>query len=281
MVVELLEKYFKDKGFEKREHKERFYPTQSSVEVASQKYKRIQGRCLRSAYYACLGIQEEKEPSTSQSLIMEIGEYTEMMLLDIFKRNGILVDSGVKFEDPKYNISGKLDAIIDYNGIEFGVEIKSIGGNNKWTNNAIFGSNWNQPFPKWQNLLQTLVYCYCFRERLSDFVLLYIRRDTCEIKEFVISIVPDGDKIYPAINGEVIRTFSVTDILERYTLLNNYILAEKTPPRDFTLIYDPKYISLYLQLGLITKRQAESYAINPFGDMECKWCGYRNRCTLE
>ena len=278
MVKELLEAQLLDSSRASYEHKDRFFPTQSSALIDFKKYKRVQGRCLRSAYYSCMGTSDVSEWDINNQLTAKLGDYTERMILDILKDKGILKDSQVRFEVEKYNISGKIDAIINYNGRDVGVEIKSIGGNNKWVTNLIFGSQWGTAYPKWQNLFQTLVYCYAMKDTIEEFILLYIRRDTCEIKEFVISIIPEGDQIYPVIDGVVERRFTVTNILDRYALLYDYILHEKVPPKDFVKIYPKTLLPLYNNLGLITKRQLEDYDKAPFGDFECRFCGYKTPC---
>lgn len=279
MIKEILDEQLKSESREAIEHKDRLYPTHSSALIDYRTYKRIQGRCLRSAYYHCMGVPETSEWKYNSHLIMKLGDYTESMLLDMLKAKGVLKDSGVKFEIPKYNIYGKADAVIDYLGRDVGVEIKSIGGNNKYAINGIYGSQYSKPFPKWQNLFQTLIYCYAFRETISEFILLYIRRDTCEIQEFVISIAPENDIMYPVINGEIERGFSVTGILERYSLLYDFIIEGKVPPRDFVETYPKEAIPIYSKLGIISKKQAENYNSKPFGDFECAFCGYKDVCN--
>jgi hypothetical protein len=279
MVKELLESQLIETNRSGHEHKDRMYPTQSSALIDYKKYKRVQGKCLRAAYYSCLGCTEDSDWNTGQQLTAKLGDYTEKMLLDLLKDKGILKDSQVRFEIAKYNISGKIDAIIEYNGRPVGLEIKSIGGNNKWVTNMIYGSPWGAAYPKWQNLFQTLVYAYAMKETIEEFILMYIRRDTCEIKEFVVSVIPDGDILYPVVDGIVDKRFTVTNILDRYSLLYDYILSESPPPKDFTDIYPRELLPLYYKLGIITKKQLEDYDRSPFGDFECRYCGYKIVCS--
>jgi hypothetical protein len=233
---------------------------------------------MRAAYYNCVGVQEEEDISVKTNLIFKIGDYTEEMILDILKEDNLLDDSQKKFFDEKYEISGRLDGVFNYNGRKIGLEIKSIGGNNNWINNQIWGSRWNEPSPKWQNLFQTLVYCYAFRDEIDEFILLYIRRDTCEIKEFLISIQPKDGKIYPCIDGKIDERFSIDDILERYKILREFVDKEELPPREFMKTYNAKDISTYVKLGVLSKNQGEKFKEEPFGDFECRFCGYSEMC---
>lgn len=281
MITNLLKEQLEDSQSEKRVHEDRFYPSQSSSIVNKGKYKKVEGKCLRAAYYHCLGMPDEDEFSTRRELIFKIGDYTEKMILDILDKKGVLVDKNVKFDIEKYNIYGALDGIIlDKGGNKVGLEIKSIGSN-KWTANQIFGSRWNTPFPKWQNLFQTLIYCYAFKDEISKFILFYIRRDTCETKEFEISIIPKGKEIYPVIDGKIYEDFSVTGILKRYKALKSYVEKKEVPPREFQITYPKNKISTYRKLGIISKTRAEKYLLSPLGDIECEFCSYLNQCKKD
>jgi CRISPR/Cas system-associated exonuclease Cas4 (RecB family) len=280
MLKEILEEHLKGQVREPRAHKDRLYPTASSAFINHTKYKRLEGKCMRAAYYSCLGMAEDVDFSSDRQMAMRLGEYTEDMVLDMVEKTGKLKSKGLKFDIPEYQIYGKLDAVFDYKGKDTGLEIKSIGSN-RWTVGHIFGSDWNNPAPKWQNLFQTLVYCYAFRETIQQFCLFYIRRDTCETKEFMISIEPIGDVIYPVIDGRIDRRYTVSDILGRYKNLLDYINTDTTPPREFQAIYPREQLPTYAKLGILSKRQVENYDKEPFGDFECRFCGYKDICCKE
>jgi len=280
MIKEIIDAHFKDTKRPPIEHKDRLYPTSASTFINHSKYKKLEGKCLRASYYSCKGIPEDIELSTDRNLAMKIGEYTENMVLDILKRQGRLIDDGVKFELPKYHVYGKLDAIVtDENGKHCGLEIKSVGSN-RYTVGKVWGSQYNpNPYPKWQNLFQTLMYCYAFRGKLDSFILLYIRRDTCEIKEFNISITVVDGKMYPVIDGRVDTRFSINEMLERYQILTAHLEKDIPPQREYVDIYPRADVPKYEKVGLLSKRQVENYIKEPFGDMECKWCGYKKICS--
>lgn len=273
--------YFIGKNKTKIVHKDRFYPKHSSVYIDNNKYKKLQGQCLRAAYYSCIGCDTEDQLNINTSLSTLLGEYTENMLINIYKKQGILIDRSVKFSIDQYNIFGKIDCIILENDSEVGVEIKSLGSN-KYNIDLVFGNKYRRPYPKWQNLFQTLIYCYAFRERLKYFYLQYIRRDTCERKTFCISIEPQRDgKIYPVIDGIIDYRFTINELLDRYKLLYSYILKEEVPPMEYIKIYDKEKLDTYLKIGFLTKKQIDMYNYEPFGDFQCKYCEYRKICDGE
>lgn len=280
MINEILDGYFVNHARLPLEHKNRLYPTQASAYINKKTHKKLEGKCLRAAYYSCQGLPEQCNLTIENRLMSKSGDYLEKMILDTIKSEKVLVESGAKFSIEKYNIYGKLDGIVLVNDKEVGIEIKTVSSS-KWITNQVWGSPWNKPYPKWQHLFQTLIYAYAFQERLQEFILFYIRRDTCEIKEFRISIIADGNVIYPVIDGIVDRRFSVTEILERYALLSRYVEKSETPPREYVKIYSIEQIPLLLKLGIISKKQSESYHSNPFGDQECKMCGYADLCYKE
>lgn len=264
------------------EHKERLYPTSSSVYIDYGKYKKLQGKCTRVSYYSALGLQEEDKSSIEEQVNRKLqqaeGDYAERMILDILDKQGVLVCKALKFELTKYKIYGKLDAVLHDNGKLIGLEVKSIGGNNSFTVNDIWGSQWNKPYPRWQNLFQTLVYCYAFRNIIDYFFIIYSRRDTGERKYFKVSIEPIKGKIYPVIDDIVDYRFTINDILNRYTDLAKSLESNVPPETEFMKIYPKEDIDEYLKLGIITKKQWTKYKEEPFGDFQCRFCGFRNRC---
>lgn len=280
MLDNIISEYFISNKKENQEHKDRFYPTLSSAFVDHISYKKLEGKCLRMAYYMCMGFKEDTDIPVSNKLVMKTGDYVENMLLDIFESNNILVDKGVKFEVSKYKLYGKIDGILNINNSEVGLEIKTIGSNPVMCS-EIFGSQAKPGFPKWTHLFQTLLYCYAFIDRLSKFKLLYIRRDFGSIKEFDISIEPIDGIIYPLVNGVIVRSFTVNDILKRYILLDNFIKSNTVPPREYQQIYNANDIPSYVYYGILTKRQADNYKVSPFGDKECRICTYRTRCAKD
>lgn len=277
MISEILEEYFSEQSRSPYTHNT-VYPTQSSAYINHGSYQKLEGKCMRASFYNCMGIPEEEEHSLRTQLIFKMGDAAEDMLLALLEKKGVLFDSQTKFLNEKYNISGRTDGILKIKDQKVGLEIKSIGGNNSYAVNAIWGSKWGKAAPKWQNLFQTLVYCYVFRDEIDEFILLYIRRDTCEIKEFVISIQPKDGKMYACIDGVLDERYCVDDILARYGELKTFVDNKELPPREYFKVYPMASIPTYVRLGIISKRQAEKYSQEPFGDFECRYCNYTELC---
>jgi hypothetical protein len=276
MIKEILELEEKEER-KPKEHKDRFYPTQSSCYITFQKYRKLYGTCLRAAYYSCTG-QQEDSSFNGNSVKKKMGKYIEKMILDTLYRNGNIKEKKVSFLNEKYCISGELDAIFVLDDKEYGLEIKSIGGENCYINSLIFDNN----SPKWQDLFQTLIYCYAFKEKLPNgFILLYIRRDTGDIKEFNIQIEPYKDKMLAIINGKPDSRFNVDDILQRYKLLKYYIDNKIIPPKDYIETYKKEDVYSYYKAGVFSKKQLEQYNKSPFGDSSCKFCNYKKTCSNE
>lgn len=275
MLNEIIESYLSKQIKPPKEHKDKFYPTQSSCHIQFSKYKKLYGKCLRSAYYSCIGT---KEDSSTVSIKSILGKCIEKALLDLFKSEGKLKDKKIHFKNEKYNISGEIDGIVTVDDLDYGLEIKSIGGDNYYINSLIFINN----NPKWQDLFQTIVYCYCFKEKLTNgFILLYIRRDTGERKEFKIQIEPYKNELTVFINGKPDLRFKVQDILDRYKLLDTYIKLNKTPPKEYMHLYPVELIPSYYKAGILSKKQVEAYNKTPFGDSNCRFCNYKNTCIKE
>lgn len=260
------------------EHKDRFYPIQSSCYITFPKYKKLYGACLRASYYSCIGKEEDASTNIINPLKRKIGIYIEKMILDDLSRKGNIKSKKVSFTNNKYSISGELDAICLIDGKEYGLEIKSIGGDNYYINSLIFDNN----SPKWQDLFQTIVYSYTFKDTIPNgFILLYIRRDTGQIKEFIIQVEPYGNKLLVIINGKPETRFEVNDILYRYKILKQYVDKEIVPPKDYIQIYNKEDIYRYYKAGAISKKQLEAYGIKPFGDSQCRFCNYKKECEKD
>jgi len=278
MIKEILEKYIENRKNKPLEHRDRLYPTFASCYVTFSKYKRLYGKCMRAAYYSCIGEEESTEPGLNLSMQRMLGEYTEKMILDCLKRQDSLKDKNVPFAVDKYNIYGKLDGIVLYNGKEYGLEIKSISGANAYINYLIFENN----NPRWQDLFQTIIYCYAFRDTLPNgFILFYIRRDTGDIKEITVQVEPYNNELSVIIDGKVESRYKVKDLLDRYVTLYKYIQANKVPPREYIDIYPVDMIPDYYKLGILSKKQVDAYNIKPFGDSACIYCGYKHLCKNE
>lgn len=282
MIEQQIEQYVKNNKWDNTEHRETFYPSLSSCDkVINKKTKATKpfGHCLRSSYYSCIGLSEKTIPS-SRTITRKLGDYTEYMLLSLFEKNGILVEKGTKFLIESFKVSGKIDAIVKIDDCEYGVEIKSISSS-KWTIGNIFGTQYNQPTPNIEHLLQCMIYLYAMIGRIDTFYLVYIRRDNGEIKEFEIKLALIDGIWYPTIDGKVIYDINCNNVLSRFAKLADYIETDTVPPRDYHFIYPNEYAKELNECGYLSRFMYNKYVEEPFGDFECSSCGYKDMCIKD
>jgi hypothetical protein len=282
MIDKQIEIYTLNNKREDIEHIGKYYPVYASCNLIINKSKghtKVHGMCMRAAYYSCIGLSESTI-NTNRMIARKLGDYTEYMLLSVLDKNGSMVEKGVKFINETHNISGKLDAIIKVDDIESGVEIKSIGSN-KWTVSEIFGSQWNKAKPKIEHLLQCIVYLNCFIGRLDKFYLVYIRRDTGEIKEFEISLALIDGILYPTVDGIILYELNSKNIFDRYIKLHEYLTNNQVPPRDYNFIYSQDYAKELYEDGFLSKFMYNKHLETPIGDFQCFGCGHRDICIKD
>ena len=99
-------------------------------------------------------------------MIHELGNAVERTVIETMKKIGIFESSGVKFYDPKYNLSGELDVTGRYRRPDstigyYGVEVKSVYGigatlSVTGRSRAYRGQPPVNPKPKEQNLMQIM-----------------------------------------------------------------------------------------------------------------------------
>jgi hypothetical protein len=155
---------------------------------------RVEGGCWRADWYRVKGIEPSNSTEFYISMIHRLGKAVENIVVDSMKEAGVYESSGVKFYDPKINVSGELDIVGRFrdkvtNLIRFfGVEVKSVYGQGATEtitgrSRAYKGQLPFRPKPKVSNLMQVMVYLDQFSQAkgprffLEGFKLLYIPRD--------------------------------------------------------------------------------------------------------
>ena len=269
----------------KAPREQRFYPSEASVVVHDQHGDRVvHGGCMRAAYFRCSSHEFERIPNTARSeYIFKQGIGVEKILVNMFKEMGVWVDNNVKFLDKKNRISGELDGILmEPNGTLYGAEIKSFYG--YFAEREIFGNRSVKGMPKMGHLLQTLIYTNFFKDKLPYFRIVYFARDSVKRRTFKIELHEEGDLIYPKIEGEVFRSFTVNDIYKRYEELQKYLDNDIIPPNDFELFYSSEKIEDYYQKGKVAKTKYEKWKKGKLapheqiGDWNCSYCAFKNVC---
>jgi hypothetical protein len=271
------------------------YPSETSVVITDEFGDRqVLGGCARASYMRCTGIEGAPHTARSQG-IFELGSNVEKMLIDDWKGMGIWVANSVRFQNPEYNLSGELDVVLEdpETGLLFGTEIKSFYG--YYAGVEIFGNKSKVGKPKWNNLLQTLVYANEFKNTLDHFKLFYEERGDGSKKSFDVRIVPDessdGTIVHrPKVDNEVIMSFTIEDIYKRFAELNNSLVQRAIPDREFELLYTTERIEKDHANGLISdskfnkfkkvyKNGTTKYVENDRpGDWQCSYCRYKDIC---
>lgn len=161
MLKELIDQFYLDKEKDKEQH--HFYITDA-------------GKCPRAIFFKFKNIPREKmAPEVLR--MFDHGDYIQMQILSNLFSLGIVRASEVKIP-PQELISGRADAIVSLNNELYVVDFKSM-------NSMVFKGLTN---PKEDNINQIQLYLHFFK--IPKGILLYINKDTLELKEFIIEYNP-------------------------------------------------------------------------------------------
>jgi len=157
MLKELIDKFYLDREKDREQH--HFYVTDA-------------GKCSRAIFFKFKNVPREK--MTPQVLRMfDHGDYIQMQVMSNLFSLGVVRASEIKIP-PQELISGRADAILTLNNQLYVVDFKSM-------NSMIFK---NLTEPKEDNLNQIQLYLHFFK--IPKGILLYINKDTLELKEFLV-----------------------------------------------------------------------------------------------
>jgi len=157
MLKELLDKFYLDREKDKEQH--HFYITDA-------------GKCSRAVFFKFKNVPREKmEPRVLR--MFDHGDYIQMQILNNLFSLGIVRASEIKIP-PQELISGRADAIVTLNNEIYVVDFKSM-------NSMVFK---NLEEPKEDNVNQIQLYLHFFK--IPKGILLYINKDTLELKEFLV-----------------------------------------------------------------------------------------------
>lgn len=267
------------------ERERRFYPSEASVQIRDEHGDLVvHGGCLRASYFRLSGAFEGTPYDARTQWIFKQGDSVEAMLVEQWKQMGVWVENSVKFVDQENNISGELDAILAEppSGQLYGVEVKSFYGYQAET--QLFGNRKIKAFPKMSQLLQTLVYLNYFEESLPYFRMVYFARDSVKRRTFKIELQHEGPVKYPKVEGEVVRSFTINDILDRYRRLQTHIDSNTVPPPDYELQFPAAKIRDYHDKGKISDSKFSKWESGKLkkhehvGDWQCSYCRFKEVC---
>lgn len=263
-----------------------FYPSEASVKLTDEHGDSVtEGGCLRASYFRLSGEFEGIPHDARTEYIFMQGKSVESDLVSLWKEMGIWVANNIKFIDQNNNISGELDAVLaePETGQLYGVEVKSFYGYH--AEKEIMGNFKKSGFPKMSQLLQTLVYLNYWHDKgLPYFRMVYFARDSVKRRTFKIELHKEGNIIYPKVEGQVIRSFTVNQVLDRYKQLQQYVDSKTIPPNDYELQYSDAKIEDYYKKGKVSKTDYEAYKKGKLakyeyvGDWNCSYCKFKNVC---
>lgn len=263
--------------------KPNFYPSEASVIYFDQYGDRIvEGTCLRQAFYRLKGVIPTPSDARAE-ITFAMGKAVEAFLIEQWKQMGVWVDNNVKFftAEMGFPLSGELDAILAEppDGKLYGIEIKSFAG--YYATKAIMGNRSEDGGPKLNQLLQTLIYAFLFRQNLYCFRLTYLARDEpSQHRTFKVEVIQEDGVWYPKVDGEIIRSFTIGDIFDRYRKLQEYLDKDELPPRDYEIKYTDAKVQDLFNKGKLSKKKYEDHSKGKqcAGDWNCSYCNFKHLC---
>lgn len=158
MLKELIDKFYIDRQRDREQH--HFYITDA-------------GRCTRATFFKFKNVPREKMDARVLRMF-DHGDYIQMQILSTLLSLGIVRASEVNIP-PQELVSGRADAIVTLGNELYVVDFKSM-------NSMIFK---NLSAAKEENINQIQLYLHFFK--IPKGILLYVNKDTLELKEFVIN----------------------------------------------------------------------------------------------
>jgi len=161
MLKELIDKIYLDRDKDREQH--HFYITDA-------------GKCSRAIFFKFKNIPRERmAPEVLR--MFDHGDYIQMQIISNLFSLGIVRASEIKIP-PQELISGRADAIITLNNELYVVDFKSM--------NSMVFKGLSQP--KEDNINQIQLYLHFFK--IPKGIILYINKDTLELKEFLVEYNP-------------------------------------------------------------------------------------------
>lgn len=162
MLKELIDKFYLDKEHERERH--HFYVTDA-------------GKCPRSIFFKFKNAPA-KDLTPEILRLLDHGDYIQMHILSNLFSLGIVRASEVRIP-PNQIISGRADAIITLDNELYVIDVKGINSNSFRVLEE----------PKTDNVNQIQLYLHFFK--IQKGILLYVSKNTLELKEFLIPYSED------------------------------------------------------------------------------------------
>jgi len=160
--------------------------------------------CYRRVYYELSGVEPTEEIIHDPRLqrIFDVGKFWHSYVQSRLFKTGRLVGAEVPVRHKGLMIDGRADGILDFDGARVLLEIKTM-----------FGMGFNRlKKPMEDHVYQSSVYAKILG--LEQILILYINKDTCEFKEFLME--PNQDYYSEVVEGiyeikECLRTVTVPE----------------------------------------------------------------------
>lgn len=201
-------------------------------------------------------------PSVYMRWIWEQGELIEQHVLDLIKESGIFVATQTQVYIPKFNVSGRIDAISlnPYSSKYIINEIKSVYGPNA---DKVLGSQYERRdgrpgTPRDKNMMQLAIYDYKFADEkeFEESQLLYLDRGGGKFAAYQVKVdKKTGDINYRQIDPSECKwekaPYTIFDILKQYELRQIELDTNVLPARDFSIKYSMKEIEQLVDEGYL------------------------------
>jgi len=279
------------------------------------------GECKRSLFYKVIGVEPSEDFSVRGRYICDAGLLYEHYHIEHFKSLGLFYDDQYKIEfetntTNKVIVSGRVDVIINDDGILKAIEIKSVSA---FKAPEIFGTTGKLPLPAPNNLMQAMLYKYYTkhtelgqRSGIKEVYLMYVNRSDGSTFYFEVDLDDAGYPILRAVNQngkEIYRMnlgdrksytelsvsgseitsedssiaelrINVNDIFKKFNEVYTYAKNKVLPDPDYKMFYSETDLQNELRFGRITKRKVAMLkkAGETYSDYKCTICAYKRKC---
>jgi hypothetical protein len=269
------------------------YPTSASIRIGED----VHGSCGRELFYKNEVKTEgiETVPITADTLfIFKRGCMYEDLITDLFKQEGLVLGSNVKFTEVgttkdgrELPISGEIDILLKdevEDDVAWIVECKTYTNNY----NSQKSLTTKGPFHNPKYLLQCMIYLDLFHKRcpyeIGGCILLYTdcaKPGPEKRFAFELDLDSDGNLLY---NGDVYTDWNINAVYEKMMEDRSSIDIGELPEKDYDPDIKEELFGHYLDKGAIYKtgiqrwEQGKAPAVVHYG---CSFCDFKEACAAD
>lgn len=259
----------------------------------------VQGKCHRALFYDFQRNVITNPMDASSIRVMDIGSACEDCEREYYKKVGLYHSSHIRMFNKEFQISGEIDCFIfEYEDVVdtlgkptgiikiieprrlIGVEVKSFYGYYAEKEILIAG------IPKWNHVLQALVYLDHYKPNIPYWLLIYISRggaiDTplgrTNSRQFKLQLSKLTGEIF--IDGLIVKEFNIKDVQARFKKAQFLIDNGQLPERDYVYNYPKELVDLRVSNGEISKKEHSDWknGYKYISDWQCLYCPYLYDC---